>query len=235
MVGIGGNPILWHIMKIYSYYGYHEFIVLCGYKSEVIKEYFVNYYINNSDITVNLKTNNVSVHLNSSEPWEVTMLYTGCSTMTGSRIKKARKFVGGEPFMLTYGDGVSDVNIPELLEAHKQSGKTVTLTAYQPEGRFGALNIGEDGTVINFHEKPKESGAWINAGFFVCQPEIFDYIPDGEDIVFEQEPLRGLSRDGMLNSYKHPGFWHAMDMLRDKIELNNMWNQGRAPWKLWED
>ena len=235
MVGIGGKPILWHIMKIYSHYGYNDFVVLCGYKSEVIKEYFINYYTNNCDVTVDLLTNNVTVHRNSSEPWKVTMLYTGRNTLTGSRVKTAREFIGDEPFMLTYGDGVSNVDIPALVECHKQSGKIATLTAYQPEGRFGALGIEEDGVISNFHEKPKEGGAWINAGFFVCQPEFFDYIPDGDNVVLEQEPLRNLSRDGLLNAYKHAGFWHAMDMLKDKIDLNNMWARNRAPWKIWED
>lgn len=235
MVGIGGKPILWHIMKIYSYYGFNDFVVLCGYKSEVIKEYFVNYYINNSDITVDLSTNNVDVHQNMSEPWKVTMVYTGRDTLTGGRIKKVQKFIGNSPFMLTYGDGVSNVNIKELVENHKKSGKLATLTAYQPEGRFGAIGIENDGRISNFHEKPKQGGAWINAGFFVLQPEIFDYIPDGDNVTWEQEPLKKLAKDNQLNAYKHEGFWHAMDMLKDKLDLNNMWAENRAPWKVWED
>ncbi|MDF7671496.1 glucose-1-phosphate cytidylyltransferase [Orbaceae bacterium ESL0721] len=235
MVTIGGYPILWHIMKIYSFYGFNEFIVLCGYKSEVIKEYFVNYYINNSDITVDLETNNVQVHRNTSEPWKVTMVYTGRDTLTGGRIKKAQQFIGNETFMLTYGDGVANINIAELIESHKKSGKLATLTAYQPEGRFGTIGISSNGTVESFQEKPKQGGAWINAGFFVLQPEIFDYIPEGDDVIWEQEPLKNLSKDGKLNAYKHDGFWHAMDMLKDKIDLNNMWSQNSAPWKIWND
>lgn len=235
MVGIGGFPILWHIMKIYSHYGFNDFVVLTGYRQEVIKDYFVNYYMNNSDVTVDLKTNAVEVHQNRCEPFKVTMLYTGRNTLTGGRIKKAKEYVGNEPFMLTYGDGVGDVSIPALLDAHQKSGKLCTLTSYQPEGRWGSLAIAGDGTVENFLEKPKESGSWINAGFFVCQPEIFDYIPDDRDCMWEQEPLRKLAKDGQLNAYKHTGFWHAMDMLKDKEDLNKMWAENKAPWKLWED
>lgn len=234
MVGIGGKPILWHIMKTYSHYGYNDFVVLCGYKSEVIKEYFVNYYMNNSDVTVDLATNSVEVHQNSCEPWKVTMFYTGRNTMTGGRIRKVKNFIGNEPFMLTYGDGVSDVNIDKLVESHKKSGKLVTLTAYQPEGRFGALSIDEEETISKFQEKPKEGGAWINAGFFVCQPEAFEYIPEGDNVVWEQEPLKNLARDGQLHAYKHNGFWHAMDMLKDKNDLNDMWAKDQAPWKVWK-
>lgn len=233
MVGIGGKPILWHIMKIYSHYGFNEFVILCGYKSEVIKEYFVNYYMNNSDVTVDLSTNSVEVHKNSCEPWKVTMFYTGRNTLTGGRIKKVKDFIGNEPFMLTYGDGVGDVDIKTLLENHKKSGKLCTLTAYQPEGRFGALAIDENGAINKFQEKPKEGGAWINAGFFVCEPEVFNYIPDGDDVIWEQEPLKSLARDGKLNAYKHTGFWHPMDMLKDKEDLNKMWAENRAPWKVW--
>ncbi|OCG26850.1 glucose-1-phosphate cytidylyltransferase [Gilliamella sp. wkB108] len=235
MVGIGGHPILWHIMKIYSFYGFNDFVILTGYKSEVIKDYFVNYYLNNSDVTVDLSTNNVEVHNNTSEPWKVTMLYTGRNTLTGGRIKKAQKFIGNEPFMLTYGDGVSNVNIPKLIESHKQSGKLATLTAYQPEGRFGSIDISNNGQVNKFQEKPKEGGAWINAGFFVLQPEIFNYISDDDNAIWEQDPLKNLSKDGELNAYKHDGFWHAMDMLKDKIDLNDMWAQNKAPWKIWKD
>lgn len=235
MVGIGGYPILWHIMKIYSYYGFNEFVVLTGYKQEVIKDYFVNYYMNNSDVTVDLATNDVTVHQNSCEPWKVTMLYTGRNTMTAGRIKKAKELIGNERFMLTYGDGVGDVNIAELIKNHERSGKLCTLTAYQPEGKFGALGIEEDGTISKFQEKPKEGGAWINAGFFVCEPGVFDYIPDEADtVMWEQDPLRNLSRNGKLNAYKHTGFWHPMDMLKDKEDLNKMWANNTAPWKVWE-
>lgn len=235
MVGIGGFPILWHIMKIYSHYGFNEFVVLTGYKQEVIKDYFVNYYMNNSDVTVDLATNDVTVHQNSCEPWKVTLLYTGRNTMTAGRIQRAKEYIGNEPFMLTYGDGVGDVDIKALIENHKKSGKLCTLTAYQPEGRFGALGIDEDGTISKFQEKPKESGAWINAGFFVCQPEVLKYIPeDSTDIMWEQEPLKAIARDGQLNAYKHTGFWHPMDMLKDKEDLNKMWANNTAPWKVWK-
>ena len=235
MVGIGGYPILWHIMKIYSYYGFNDFVILTGYKQEVIKDYFVNYYMNNSDVTVDLSTNDVTVHQNSCEPWKVTMLYTGRNTKTAGRIKKAQKYIGNEAFMLTYGDGVGNISIPALLENHNKSGKLCTLTAYQPEGRWGALGIEDDGTISNFAEKPKESGSWINTGFFVCEPEIFDYIPeDSENMMWEEDPLKNLTKDGKMNAYKHTGFWHAMDMLKDKEDLNKMWATGTAPWKLWE-
>lgn len=233
MVGIGGYPILWHIMKIYSHHGFNDFIVLTGYKQEVIKDYFVNYYMNNCDVTVDLSTNNVTVHQNSCEPWKVTLLYTGRNTLTAGRIKKARDYTGNEPFLLTYGDGVGDVNIKEVIKNHKKSAKLCTLTAYQPEGRFGALSITKDGSIDKFLEKPKVGGAWINAGFFVCEPEVFGYIPENEDVMWETLPLRNLARDGMLNAYKHTGFWHPMDMLKDKEELNKMWTENRAPWKVW--
>lgn len=235
MVGIGGYPILWHIMKIYSHYGFNDFVVLTGYKQEVIKDYFVNYYMNNSDVTVDLSTNAIEVHQNRCEPFKVTMLYTGRNTMTGGRIKKAQKFVGNEPFMLTYGDGVSDVNINDLIKAHQQSGKLCTLTAIQPEGRFGVLKVEDDDHISNFQEKPKNEDAWINGGFFVCQPEVFNYIPDGDDVIWEQTPLRTLASDGQLNAYKHRGFWRPMDMLKDKEELNKMWAAGNAPWKVWSE
>lgn len=235
MVEIGNQPILWHIMKIYSYYGFNDFVVLCGYKQEVIREYFVNYYMNNSNFTIDLTNNNITVHKNICEPWKVTLLDTGRDTLTGGRIKKARDYIGNEPFMLTYGDGVSDVNLHELVASHKKSGKLATLTSHQPEGRFGALSIDPQGTIKSFQEKPKEGGAWINAGFFVLQPEIFDYIPDGDDAIWEQEPLKNLAKDGQLNAYKHDGFWHAMDMLKDKMDLNKMWDKNMAPWKVWSE
>jgi len=236
MVGIGGYPILWHIMKIYSHYGFNDFVILTGYKQEIIKDYFVNYYMNNSDVTVDLATNEVTVHQNRCEPFKVTMLYTGRNTLTAGRIKKAQKYVGNEAFMLTYGDGVADISIPALLEAHKNSGKICTLTAYQPEGKYGALGIEADGTISNFAEKPKEGGAWINAGFMVCEPQIFDYLPeDSENLMFEKTALTALSKDNQLNAYKHIGFWHPMDMLKDKNDLNEMWAQNQAPWKIWKD
>lgn len=234
MVGIGGHPILWHIMKIYAHYGFKEFVVLCGYKSEVIKDYFVNYYMNNSDVTVDLATNNVEIHQNISEPWKVTMFYTGKYTQTGGRIRKIKDFIGNEPFLLTYGDGVADVDISAVVASHQESKKLATLTSIQPNGRFGSLEIEDDGKVLSFQEKPKGEGGWINGGFFVLQPEIFDYIPDREDAIWEQEPLKQLASEGQLNAYMHHGFWHCMDTLKDKDELNKMWAENKAPWKVWE-
>ncbi len=235
MVEIGGFPILWHIMKIYSHYGINDFVVLTGYRQEVIKDFFINYYVHNSNVTIDLSNNNIEVHKNMCEPWKVTLCYTGRNTLTGGRIKKAREYIGDEPFMLTYGDGVSDVNLTELLEFHKKSGKLCTLTAVQPEGRFGVLKVEADNHVSNFQEKPKNEDAWINGGFFVCEPKIFDYIPDGDDVIWEQKPLRDLAADGQLNAYKHRGFWRPMDMLKDKEDLNKIWASGNAPWKVWEE
>ena len=233
MVGIGGHPILWHIMKIYAHYGFKEFVVLCGYKSEVIKDYFVNYYMNNSDVTVDLATNHVEIHQNISEPWKVTMFYTGKYTQTGGRIRKIKDFIGNESFLLTYGDGVADVDISAVVASHQESKKLATLTSIQPNGRFGSLEIEDDGKVLSFQEKPKGEGGWINGGFFVLQREIFNYIPDREDAIWEQEPLKQLASEGQLNAYMHHGFWHCMDTLKDKDELNTMWAENKAPWKVW--
>jgi len=235
MVEVGGYPILWHIMKIYSYYGFNDFVILTGYKSHVIKEYFVNYYQRYSDISVNMVTNTVTVHKTRQEPWNVTMLYTGQNTMTGGRIKKAASYVGNEPFLLTYGDGVSDVDISKLIEDHKSSGKLITMTAVRPSGRFGVLSIDDKNTVTSFIEKPKGDGGWINGGFFVCQPEVMDYIDEGDDVIFERTPLEKLAKAGQLHAYKHDGFWQPMDTLRDKIQLTDMWHSGKAPWKKWEN
>lgn len=236
MVEIGGYPILWHIMKIYSYYGFNDFVILTGYKSHVIKDYFVHYYQRYSDITVDMTTNAVELHKMRTEPWKVTMLYTGQDTMTGGRIKKAQEYVGDEPFLLTYGDGVSDVNISDLIKSHKQSGKLMTMTAVQPTGRFGALNITSDDTITSFQEKPKGDGNWINGGFFVCEPEVFDYIePNNPKVIFEREPLENIAKDGELHAFKHSGFWSPMDTLRDKIMLNDLWKSYKAPWKVWEN
>ena len=233
MVEIGGKPILWHIMKIYSHWGFDDFIVLTGYKSHVIKDYFINYYARYSDITVNMADNSVEIHRSRTEPWKVTMLYTGQDTMTGGRIKKAQSYIGNESFMLTYGDGVADIDIAKLVQCHKESKKTVTMTAVQPSGRFGALVIKEDNLITSFMEKPKGEESWINGGFFVCQPEIFDYIPERDDIIFEKAPLENLSKDNKLNAYKHEGFWKPMDTLRDKLELTDMWQNEKAPWAVW--
>jgi glucose-1-phosphate cytidylyltransferase len=232
MVEIGGKPILWHIMKIYSHYGFNDFIILLGYKGYYIKEYFANYYLHQSDVTIDLATGRIEVLNNSSEPWKVTLLDTGVNTMTGGRIKRAKTIVGNETFMLTYGDGVGDVNILELLKFHKSHGKAITVTAAQPEGRFGALDIGENSIVKAFQEKPKGDGAWVNAGFFVCEPKVFDYI-EGDSTVFEKEPLQKLAEDGELYAFKHKGFWKPMDTLRDKLELQKLWDSGKASWKIW--
>ena len=231
MVEIGGKPILWHIMKSYSYYGFNEFIILTGYKSHVIKDYFINYYNRYSDVTVDMLNNTVEVHKTRNEPWKVTMLYTGQDTMTAGRIKKAQKQVGDETFLLTYGDGVSDVDINDTIKAHNQSGKYCSMTAIQPVGRFGALDIDNDNIVHSFMEKPKGDGAWINAGFFVCEPQVFDYIK--EDTMFEKAPLENLAKDGQLHAYKHNGFWQPMDTLRDKNLLTDLWQNDKAPWAKW--
>lgn len=233
MVEIGGYPILWHIMKIYSHYGFNDFVVLTGYKSHVIKDYFVNYYLQYSDITVDMARNAVEIHRTRMEPWRVTMLYTGQDTMTGGRIKKARDYVGDEPFMLTYGDGVADIDINALLQSHKESGKLCTVTAVRLRGRFGSMIIKDENVITSFMEKPQDDDNRVNGGFFVCQPEVFDYIPDGDDVVFERSPLERLAKDRQLNAYRHNGFWQPMDMLRDKIELTKLWESGNAPWAKW--
>ena len=235
MVEIGGYPILWHIMKIYSHFGFNDFVILTGYKSHMIKEYFVDYYQRYSDLTIDMKTNTIQLHKMRTEPWKVTMLYTGQDTMTGGRIKKAQDYIGDEPFMLTYGDGVSNVNINELLEIHKKSGKLMTMTAVQPSGRFGALNISTENLITSFKEKPQGDGAWINGGFFVCEPGIMNYIESNNpDEIFERKPLENIAKDGQLNAYKHFGFWRPMDTLRDKLDLNEMWAMNQAPWKVWD-
>lgn len=236
MVEIGGYPILWHIMKIYSHYGFNDFVILTGYKSHIIKEYFVHYYQRYSDLTVDMRHRGVELHKMRAEPWRVTMLYTGQNTMTGGRIKQAQDYVGNEPFLLTYGDGVSDVNITELVDFHKKSGKLMTMTSVQPSGRFGALNIMADNTISSFKEKPKGDGNWINGGFFVCEPEVFNFIEaNNPQEIFERKPLENLASAGELIAYKHDGFWRPMDTLRDKIELEELWESNRAPWKVWEE
>ncbi len=232
MAEIGGRPILWHIMKIYSHYGFNDFIILLGYKGYYIKEYFANYFLHQSDVTIDLASNNMEVHNNASEPWKVTLLDTGLHTMTGGRIRRAKDFVGNSPFLLTYGDGVANINLPQLITFHKQHGKSITMTAVQPEGRFGALKTDGNSKVLAFAEKPRGDGSWINGGFFVCEPNIFDYIT-GDETVFEQEPLEKLATAGELYNYRHEGFWKCMDTLRDKIKLNEMWDSGDAKWKIW--
>ena len=235
MVEIGGHPILWHIMKIYSQYGYNDFIILLGYKGYIIKEYFANYFLHRSDVTFDLEKNQMTIHEQHCEPWKVTLIDTGLNTMTGGRVLRAKKYVGNEPFMLTYGDGVSDVNIKELVEFHTSHGKLATMTSVQPEGRFGALVSKPDGQITSFMEKPAGDGAWINAGFFVLQPEVFDYIKEGDATIFERTPLEQLAKDGELYTYKHTGFWKCMDTLRDKQQLQEMWDKGIAQWKGWEE
>jgi glucose-1-phosphate cytidylyltransferase len=233
MVEIGERPILWHIMKLYSQYGFNDFVILLGYKGYFIKEYFANYFLHQSDITIDLKDNSMEILNNASEPWKVTLLDTGLNSMTGGRVKRAQEVVGNEPFMLTYGDGVSDIELDKLVAFHQSHGKALTMTSAQPEGRFGALNIGYDSEVTNFEEKPKGDGGWINAGFFVCEPKVFDYITDGDLTVFENEPLQNLAKDGELFTYKHQGFWKPMDSLKDKQDLNKLWDEGKALWKVW--
>ncbi len=235
MVEIGGKPILWHIMKIYSHYGFNDFVILTGYKSHIIKDYFINYYTRYSDITIDMQNNSVEIHKNRQEPWKVTMLYTGEDTMTGARIKKAQSYIGNEPFLLTYGDGVSDIDIPEVINSHKNSGKPVTLTAVQLSGRYGAVVIKEDNIITTFSEKPKGDESWINGGFFVCEPEVFNYIEENNDgVIFEKEPLENLAQNNELNAYKHTGFWRSMDTLKDKKDLTDMWQKDKAPWALWQ-
>lgn len=233
MVDIGGKPILWHIMKLFSSYGHNEFVVLLGYKGYYIKEYFANYFLHQSDVTIDLATNKLEIHNNSSEPWRITLLDTGAETMTGGRILRAQPYVGGETFMLTYGDGVGDVDMDALLACHSAHGKAVTMTSVQPDGRFGTFDADEAGLVSRFLEKPQGDGSWINGGFFVCEPKVFGYISRGDATVFEQEPLQGLAKDGELHIYRHSGFWKCMDTLRDKHDLNQMWQSGSAKWKTW--
>ena len=234
MVEIGEKPILWHIMKIYSAHNINDFIICCGYRGYMIKEYFSKYYLHMSDVTFDLKNNEMSVHQNNVEPWTVTLIDTGEKTMTGGRIKRVKDYIGDETFCLTYGDGVSDINITELIDFHMAKKALVTLTAVQAPGRFGALTLKEGQTkVSSFREKSPGDGAWINGGYFVCQPDIMDYIKE-DFTVWEQEPLQRMSKEGLLAAYKHNGFWHPMDTLRDKNVLEELWEKGNAPWKIWQ-
>ncbi len=233
MVEIGGMPILWHIMKIYSSYGFNEFIICLGYKGYVIKEFFSNYFLHRSDVTIDLKNNSVEVHDSQAEPWKITLVDTGNESMTGGRIKRIQPYVNNETFMLTYGDGVGTIDIKKLTEYHKQHGKICTVTSVQPQGRFGALNILSDSTVHSFFEKPKGDGSWINGGYFVCEPQIFDYIKDGDSTVWEQGPMEAIAQNGQMSAFKHTGFWRPMDTLKDKHDLNDMWKENKAPWKVW--
>lgn len=233
MIEIGGRPILWHIMKIYSAHGVNDFIVCCGYKGYVIKEYFSNYALHMSDVTFNMSDNSMKVHQSNAEPWTVTLVDTGEYSMTGGRLKRVKHFLDGhEPFCMTYGDGVADINISQLLEFHNRSGRLVTLTAARPPGRFGALRIGDGDRVTEFEEKPKGDRGWINGGFFVAQPPVLDYI-HGDKTSWEAEPLTLLAAEGQLGAFKHEGFWQPMDTLRDRNQLNDLWASGDAPWKIW--
>ncbi len=232
MVEIGGRPILWHIMKIYSHFGFNDFIICLGYKGYIIKEYFSNYYLHQSDITIDLATNSFTYHKTGSEPWRVTLIDTGINTMTGGRIKRVAKYIDDEIFMLTYGDGVGNIDIKKLLDFHKSHNKLATLTAVQPSGRFGKIIINEENKVEAFYEKLRGDGNWINGGFFVLNKKVIDYIK-GDDTVWEKEPLENLARDGELMACRHSGFWKPMDTLRDKSELEYLWNNKEAPWKVW--
>jgi glucose-1-phosphate cytidylyltransferase len=233
MVEIGGKPVLWHIMKTYSSYGIDEFIICCGYKGYVIKEYFANYFLHMSDVTFDMRFNQMNVHSGYAEPWKVTLVDTGEQSMTGGRLKRVREHIGKETFCFTYGDGVSDINIKELLEFHKEQKTLATLTATRPTGRFGALALAEDDTKVNhFREKQDGDGAWINGGYFVLEPEVIDYIAD-DATVWEKEPLEKLAETNQLAAYKHSGFWQPMDTLRDKNYLEELWKKDKAPWKVW--
>lgn len=231
MVEIGGFPVLWHIMSYYSFYGFNEFIICLGYKGYVIKEYFANYFLHNSDVTIDLERNTFEYHHSYSKKWKITLVETGAETMTGGRIKRIKKYTDNKPFMFTYGDGLSDININELVKNHKISNKLITVSCVKMKGRFGELEI-EDGSVKSFVEKPPGTGPWINGGYFVCQPEVFDYIKDDSSI-FEREPMENLAKNSQMNSYQHTGFWKPMDTLRDKNELNELWNNNLAKWKVW--
>jgi len=233
MVEIGGMPILWHIMKIYSAYGFNEFVVCLGYKGYMIKEYFANYFLHLSDVTVKLATGKLKIHNCKSEDLEVTLIDTGLNTQTGGRIKRVKSYIGNETFMLTYGDGLSDLNIDDLVNFHKKHGKLATVTAVKPPGRFGTLVLGKNSYIAKFEEKPVSDGGWINGGFFILEPKVLDYI-EGDETYWERDPLENLAKDNELVAYKHDGFWKPMDTLRDKRELEEIWNSGKAPWRVWE-
>lgn len=232
MVEIGEKPILWHIMKIYSYYGFNDFIICLGYKGYLIKEYFANYYLHQSDVTFDLTDNSMHIHHNTAEPWKVTLVETGLNTMTGGRISRVKEYLNDETFLMTYGDGVADININELIDHHKKTKQIATVTAAQPLGRFGALNIKKDNKVSRYQEKPTGDGNWVNAGFFVLESEIFNYIQD-DTTTFERKPLQRLAEENQLKAFHHTGFWMPMDKLSDKIDLEKMWNENKAPWKIW--
>ncbi len=234
MIEIGDMPIMWHIMKLYSNYGYNDFIILAGYKQYVIKEYFNNYFLHHSDVTFDMKDNKIVVHEKHSEPWTVTVVDTGLNTMTGGRIKRVKQYIDNEPFLLTYGDGVANIEIDKVVSLHKHTNKIVTLSTVSVGQKFGVLDIEKDGSISAFREKDDSDGAMINCGFMVCEPEVIDYI-SGDNSVFEKDVLNKLAGIGQVNAYKHDGFWHCMDTKRDMDQLNEMWNSGKAPWKVWKD
>lgn len=235
MITIGEQPILWHIMKGYSHYGFHDFVICCGYKGHMIKEYFADYYLHRSDVTFDFSAENrMTVHQNVAEPWRVTLVDTGLNTQTGARVKRVQKYIGRETFMLTYGDGVSNVDLDALLAQHRASGKAATLTGIQPGGRFGVLDVADDDeTISGFREKAKEDGGWINGGFMVMEPDVFDYLSEDETCILERAPMETLAREGKLGIYKHNGFWQCMDTQRDHSRLEVLWQNGEAPWKTW--
>lgn len=234
MIEIGNKPILWHIMKIYEHYGFNDFIICLGYKGYMIKEYFINYFMHNSDITVDLNKNKIDVHVSNNESFKITLVDTGQETKTAGRLKRIQKYLDNETFMLTYGDGLTDQNLKNLLDFHKSHGKIATVTSIQPAGKFGSLDIQANGQVSRFFEKPKGDGYWINAGFFVLEPTVFSYLKeDADDIMWEDYPLENLAKQGELAAYRHEGFWKCMDALRDKIELEHLWENGKAKWKVW--
>jgi glucose-1-phosphate cytidylyltransferase len=235
MIEIGGKPILWHIMKIYSHYGFNDFVICLGYKGYVIKEYFSNYFLHNSDVTIDVKNNSIQVHSTVTENFKITLIDTGLETKTAGRLKRVKDYVKDEDFMLTYGDGVANINIPELLNFHKSHGKIATVTSIQPVGKYGVMNINENNEVDIFKEKQQEDEGWINGGFFVLKPEIFKYLEsDCDDVMWEDAPLLKLTTDKELMAYRHSGFWKCMDAMRDKIDLEELWNKPNAPWKIWQ-
>ena len=235
MVEIGGKPIIWHIMKQYSAYGFNDFVVCCGYMQHIIKEYFANYFLYNSDVTFDFTRgrNEMTVHMDHAEHWKVSLIDTGLDTMTGGRLKRVAKYIDGETFFLTYGDGVSDIRIDDLLDFHQKSGGILTLSCVHPSSRFGNLDVEDDGVVSGFREKHADDTGWINAGFMVCEPDVLDYL-EGDSTVFEREPIERISSDGLLRAYRHSGFWQCMDTLREKQMLEELWKSGRAPWKVWD-
>jgi len=233
MIEIGGMPILWHIMKIYSTHGFNDFIICLGYKGYLIKEYFANYFLHKSNVTIDLSDNSIKVLDSEAEPWKITLVDTGKDSMTGGRIKRIEPYVNNQPFLLTYGDGVGNIDIKQLVAYHKQHGQLCTVTSVQPSGRFGALDLSSENDVKSFLEKPKGDGSWINGGYFVCEPQVFNYIKNSDATIWEKEPMENIALEGKMKAYKHHGFWRPMDTLKDKHDLNEMWDNNNAPWKIW--